>query len=148
MCLWDSINDGSAAGDVTVISACVHGCTCIGHAMGKGKWLRFPKPYEIVSFWTSASRSDNNLGSEVSIATGQERIGLISRPVGKITLIHRSMYDVPGSRSSVRFSTIPNHVCPFRSPIHTCGNMRPCTGTAFLLAVHSGETLIGLTFKC
>lgn len=45
MSLWDSINESPSAEEVTVISACAHGCTFLRFPVLQVKYLRFPYPY-------------------------------------------------------------------------------------------------------
>lgn len=78
-------------------------------------------------------------GSEVSIADGLEYIGTILQPVARMPQIHQSMYDVLNNTSIARFCTIPNHARACRSFIYTCGDMRPCSGTDWLVRVLNGK---------
>lgn len=49
-----------------------------------------------------------------------------------------SIKDVLSCRFTAMFSTILKHACARRSPVQICREIRPCTETAFLLAVFSG----------
>lgn len=139
MSLRDSFTGSPAAGKVTIIGVCVCVCTFSRRATQQIKYLRFPDAYAIASSRTSYSTSDTDFYSKVGIASGQECIGTIFRPVGKMPRIQRSMHDAASSRSTAMFSTIPNHGRAYRSLM----NMKHCTGTACLLAVLNGGAFTG-----
>lgn len=56
----------------------------------------------------------------------------------------RPMYDIPSKRSNARFSTVPSRARVCKSPIRGCRDMRPCTGTACLVAVLNVPYITGL----
>lgn len=143
MSLPYSIYESAPAGKVTVIAAWVHCCTIIERALRQGKYLKGLQPFEIATFWTSFSDSDMTFGSDVSIAKWRACLCTIFQSAGKISRIHWSMYDVPVKRSTARFSKIPNCARACWSPIDICRDMRPCMGTACLIAALNGCALTG-----
>lgn len=83
-------------------------------------------------------------GSDVNISTGRECSGTIFPLAVTMPQIHCSMYDVLSDSSTAGFPTILSHVHMCRSHKYTCMSMRPCKGTAWLVAVLSGGALTGL----
>lgn len=98
-----------------------------------GKNLIFPHQYAMMSSLASSS-SDMTSTSDLSITTEQECIGTTSGASEKKPRVHWLMYDVLSNRSNARFSAVPNHAQACRSLIHTCKDMRPCSGTVCLMA--------------
>lgn len=83
----------------------------------------------------------------MSIATEVEDIGTVFHLVWKEPQIQQSMCDVPNNRCYTRISTVPNHTRACRSPVHTCWDMRPCTGPSRLADILNIAAFIGLTFE-
>lgn len=69
MLLQYSINTILVIGEGTLIEASVDDGTIVGGAKRHQKYLRFPDPYVVASFWTFSWRGDMTFSRDVNILT-------------------------------------------------------------------------------
>lgn len=140
MSLRESFDERLVAGEVTVIDVCLivipfrqRFVTC--------KFFIFPRQYANKSLWTSSTSRNKMFDKDVSSANGRGCVGPILCLVVFIPLLHLSVKQALSIWSSRRFSTIPDHACAWRSPMHTCREIKHYTGTVQLGLVFSGGAL-------